>query len=118
MPPDPEKPIEKLLRHWSRRRRDAAKDSWEIHPATRKLWQQAVAQRFGRKQEPKPGWFAGLMQVGWVRPAGALCGVLLLTLAVWSLFLRPSPKSSANMASSQAASGLFESNVQVALNEK
>jgi hypothetical protein len=83
MPPEPERPIEKLLRASAKRRREQAGDAWEIHPATRQVLQGEVARRFGRKREGKPGWFGWFLGQGWVRPMGALAGLGAVAVAVW-----------------------------------
>jgi cell division septation protein DedD len=98
MPLEPEKPIEKLLRGWSKERRDRAGESWEIHPATRRLWQREVERQFGRASGVRAPWFARLTRLGWLRPAGALAGIALLAVFSWALLSRPAPRAKEEMA--------------------
>jgi hypothetical protein len=73
MSPDPEKPIERLLRRYARKRRERAGEPWTVHPVTRRLWQQEVARRF-----PKKRTFAlalrDFFHSGWLKPGIALAG--------------------------------------------
>ncbi|HWX19997.1 MAG TPA: hypothetical protein VN578_08840 [Candidatus Binatia bacterium] len=57
MPIEPERPIEKLLRAWAKKRRQQASErsAFDLHPATRRLLQGEVSRRFARKED-KPRW--------------------------------------------------------------
>ena len=83
MPPEPERPIEKLLRASAKRRREQAGKDWEMHPATRQALQGEVARRFGRKREGSVRWFGWLLGRGWVRPMGSLAGLGAVAVVVW-----------------------------------
>ncbi|HVV71396.1 MAG TPA: hypothetical protein VHI52_07845 [Verrucomicrobiae bacterium] len=60
MVPDPERPIEKLLRDYAERRRQECRSPLELHPVDRKILQGEVAQVYGGAgQEPRRSvlWF-------------------------------------------------------------
>ena len=83
---DQEKPIEKLLRECAKERRDRAGDAWEVHPATRRLWQQEVAQRFKRRPEPKASAMLWWLSHKWFKPIGAIAAMVMVLIVGWALF--------------------------------
>ena len=122
MSSEPERPIEKLLRTRARQRREQAGKDWEIHPATRRLLQQEVSQRFGRKIEPAASWFNRLLSQGWFKPAAALGGVAVAVAITWAVLQAPpadktSPELLAKNESRQAA-GTASSAVSSAFDAK
>src|SRR5437899_11415128 len=77
-----ERPIEKLLRAWAKKRRHDAGSPQELHPATRRLLQGEVARTLGKdKPRTKSGssWFAAT----WPRVAWGLGVFAVLAGAVW-----------------------------------
>ena len=79
---EPERPIEKLLRVFAKKRRDQAGHPLEMHPATRRLLQSEVARRASK--EPEPSVFAQLL--GWVRQRPAF-GLSLVIVGVIGAFV-------------------------------
>jgi hypothetical protein len=51
---DNERPIEKLLRRFAKKRRNAAGDNFELHPATRRVLQGEVARQFPKQDGAAP----------------------------------------------------------------
>ena len=88
-----DRPIEKLLRRYAKKRRDATGPPVTLHPATRRLLQGEVARQF-RKAAPGGvpallaqifrGWRA---QLAWAVPLFAL-----VAIGLWSLLDRPAKK--------------------------
>jgi hypothetical protein len=77
---DSERPIEKLLRAWAKKRRQGA--DVELHPATRRLLQGEVARTLGKKIAPEKSsstWFSAV----WPRFAWGLGLFAVLALVVW-----------------------------------
>ena len=54
-----ERPIEKLLHRFAKKRRDEAGTPAELHPTNRRLLQAEVARQFPKAQRRK-GWWTGL----------------------------------------------------------
>jgi len=81
---EPERPIEKLLRAFAKKRRADAGVPLEPHPATRRMLQSEVARQF-----PKPAVggakFARVRVNWWQRLAWAVSALVVLGLGVWSL---------------------------------
>ncbi len=68
---EPERKIEKLLRAFAKKRRTDAGDAFKLHPATRRMLQDAVARRVTKAGQP--GWvlrFLGGLRSGFVMAAG------------------------------------------------
>jgi len=84
---DPDRPIEKLLRRYAKKRRDEAGVPLELHPATRRLLQGEVARQLpkadGKEKHSFADWLAALRR-RWVYATAAsavlIAGVLLLVL--------------------------------------
>lgn len=80
-----ERPIEKLLRRYAKKRRDATPESpgLELHPATRRLLQGEVTRQFSRSDARKktvaPSW-----RMLWPRLVWALPVLAVLTFGVWA----------------------------------
>src|SRR5262252_6657733 len=74
---EPERPIEKLLRAWGKKRRDEAGAPFEMHPATRRLLQGEVARQFG-KQAKQPRTLSQVLAGWWPRVAWGLAVVALV----------------------------------------
>ncbi len=94
MSSEPEKPIEKLLRDCAKERRDKAGDSWELHPATRRLLQQEVTRRFGRTPEPTHRSLGWLLGQWWLRSLGGLALIAAIGVAAFLLSPGSAPKKS------------------------
>jgi hypothetical protein len=77
---DKERPIEKLLRRYAKKRRDDAGAPLELHPATRRLLQGEVARQFpkadGGRNNSFAEWFAAFRR-RWVYATAAI-GVVLI----------------------------------------
>jgi hypothetical protein len=117
-----DRPIEKLLRRYAKKRRDEAGPPVEMHPATRRLLQGEVASQFKRQDSKgkKPGLreeghrlfgFAFLThyfpRLAWAVPMFALVGV-----GLWLLLDRPATQQLAlGPASNQRAAAASESQV-------
>lgn len=75
-----DRPIEKLLHRYAKKRRDAAGAPLELHPATRRLLQGEVSRQFSKAgaegNRAVVGWFAAF-RPRWVYAAAAL-GVVLI----------------------------------------
>src|SRR5262245_6297077 len=88
---EPERPIEKLLRDYAKKRRGEAGASFEMHPATRRLLQGEVARELTRGQKsPAP---ARRRFQPWVVFAGALGILVVLGVAVALLLPEFGPSS-------------------------
>src|SRR5437588_754967 len=83
---EPERPIEKLLRTWAKRRGNKAGAPLEMHPATRRLLQGEVARKFGGKQR-ETGRFAAMLRQLWPRFIWGLA--IFVALAVTAGLLLP-----------------------------
>lgn len=87
MPSESDKPIEKQLRDFAARRRDAAgKDAFALHPVTRNALQVEVEREFGRQARfggPQRSW----LTAWW--PRLALGGGALVVVAVLAITLVP-----------------------------
>jgi len=84
MPQEPERPIEKILRDSARERREQARDSWELHPANRRLLQKEVARKFQKGQKADKRGMLNWISLYW--RVTTLAGVAVLALllgAVW-----------------------------------
>jgi hypothetical protein len=99
----PERPIEKLLRTFAQKRREQARDAFELHPVTRRMLQGEVARRHARgspSRNVRWQWLARL----W--PRVALAAASLAVLVVVSLFLFPpaqKPQRTLDVASYESA---------------
>src|ERR1041385_5051405 len=76
-----ERPIEKLLRRYGKKRRDEAGAPPELHPATRRLLQGEVARQFPKaRAEPRGVSLAEIfaaLRRRWVYGVTALAGLLI-----------------------------------------
>ena len=79
---EPERPIEKLLRTWAKKRRQDAEPPLELHPATRRLLQGEVARTLG-KQGPQKRSFSTWLATVWPRFVWGLGVFGVLAVAVW-----------------------------------
>ena len=81
---DNERPIERLLRAFAKKRRDDAGAPLELHPATRRMLQGEVARQFPKKASDGTTWaqvLAGLWpRLAWVAPV-----VVVLGIGAWAL---------------------------------
>src|SRR5712675_2417345 len=91
---EPERPIEKLLRAFAKKRRAKAETSFELHPTTRRLLQSEVARRFPKHSpEPSsPSWLAARL---WPKLAWVLPGAMILVLGIWLLLPQSSSQKPA-----------------------
>jgi hypothetical protein len=77
---EPERPIEKLLRAFAKKRRDEAGAPLELHPATRRMLQGEVARKFGKPgAAPKQSFLQALIH-SWPRMAWGFAVVGLVGL--------------------------------------
>ena len=85
-----ERPIEKLLRGYAKKRRADAGAPGELHPATRRLLQGEVARQF-RQEAPGgvPASFARLLKGWWPRLAWAVPLLVLVAVGLWRLLDQP-----------------------------
>src|SRR6266850_5850783 len=85
---EPERPIEKLLRAFSKKRRDELGAPMEMHPATKRALQAEVARQFPRKD--RRGLLSSLTQF-WPRFAWATALIIAIGLAatLWFENRRP-----------------------------
>ena len=96
MPQEPERPIEKILRDSARERREQAGNSWELHPANRRLLQQEVARKFQKGQKAdKPGL---LNWIGLYWRVTAFAGVAVLALLMGAIWLVTPQRGTGNNA--------------------
>lgn len=88
MPSESDRPIEKQLRDYAERRRDAAgKDAFALHPVTRNALQVEVEREFGRQARfggPQRSW----LTAWWPRLALAGAGLAVVTLLAITLVPR------------------------------
>ena len=92
-----ERPIEKQLRRYAKKRRADAGPPGELHPATRRLLQGEVARQMGverrktsvesQSPSPRPLWKGWLPQLAWAVPL-----FVLVAVGLWSLLDRPETK--------------------------
>ena len=83
---EPDRPIEKLLRDWAKKRREETPADFDLHPADRRLLQNQIAEQFGQQHAPGRSLFGWLTQI-WPRitiGAGAFAALVLLALVFWS----------------------------------
>jgi hypothetical protein len=98
-----ERPIEKLLRRYAKKRRDDASAPLELHPATRRLLQGEVARQFPKRASAGEGGAATLAQVwrSWrARLIWSLPILIGLGVGVWVL-VETNQKSSHELALAQ-----------------
>ena len=83
-----DRPIEKLLRRYAKKRRDEAGAPLELHPATRRMLQGEVARQFPRRaaaSDGEPTTFATIL-IGWrTRWIWAIPILIVLGVGVWAL---------------------------------
>jgi hypothetical protein len=98
---EPERPIEKLLRAFAKKRREQGGAPLELHPATRRLLQGEIARRGGKAGPGKKiSRFFGL-----IRPGFAYGACVVAVVAIGAALLLPAlsrSKSKAQLASRQA----------------
>ncbi len=78
---EPERPVEKLLRAYARKRRDAAGAPLGLHPATRRMLQSEVAQKLAPAQREPAGSFWRLRARFWPGFAWGLAAVFVVALS-------------------------------------
>src|SRR5436309_7045550 len=84
---EPERPIEKLLRTWAKKRRQDAEPPLELHPATRRLLQGEVA-RLAKQGSQKRSFWTGFAAI-WPRVAWGL-GVFAVLAMLVCIIMPPS----------------------------
>ena len=87
-----ERPIEKLLRRYAKKRRDEAGDPLSLHPATRRLLQGEVARQYPKASREGRSSTTGFLAL-WAQKWAFALGVLVV-LAVTAVVLVPTFKSS------------------------
>jgi hypothetical protein len=81
---DEERPIEKLLRRYARKRKDDAGAPLELHPATRRLLQEEVSRQYptaNKKKAAFSGWLVAL-RGRWVYATAAFSAVVIAAVIV------------------------------------
>ena len=95
---EPERPIEKLLRAFAKKRRDDAGAPLEPHPATRRMLQGEVARQFPKAAAGGATKVAGLA-TWWPRLAWAASVLVVLGVSVWAFFPRQqNPRAAFDLA--------------------
>lgn len=92
MPPDPEKPIEGLLRRYTRRRRERAGEPWTVRPVTRQLLQQEVARQFPKKRSFGSA-LRELLRPRWLKPLITVAGAASVIILGLILSVRPDTRT-------------------------
>src|SRR5436309_1561284 len=82
---EPERPIEKLLSAYAKKRSDEAGAPFDLHPATRRLLQGEVARKFA-KEKRQPGSLLGSLAMLWPRFMWGL-GMLAVLVVVFAMVL-------------------------------
>jgi hypothetical protein len=85
MSPEFNKPVERLLKAFAEKRRQDAREPLELHPATRRLLQSAVAREYGPGAEGRSPW-SRLLLFWLPRLAGAAVIFVGLGILGWTLF--------------------------------
>ena len=93
---EPERPIEKLLRAYGKKRRDQAGAPFELHPAARRELQNEVSRRYGATA-PHPGSLAVFLARFWPRLALVSASAFLVILVGGILLNRETRRSPAKM---------------------
>ena len=105
-----ERPIEKLLRRYAKKRRDEAGAPPELHPATRRLLQGEVARQFPKaRAEPRGASLTeifALIRRRWVYAVAALAGLLIASAMILPVLSKP--KSKAQFAKQPAPTELAQ----------
>lgn len=99
-----ERPIEKLLRRYAKKRRDEAGAPTELHPATRRVLQGEVARQF-RKERSEKAAPAELSARWWPRLVYGLC-VLGIVALLAAMLLPALSKAKSRSLSASSASNL------------
>jgi hypothetical protein len=97
---DPERPIEKLLRAYGKKRREDAGAPFKLHPVARRELQSEVSRRYGTTA-PHPGSLAVFLARFWPRLALVSASAILVILIGGILFNRESRQSPAKMMASK-----------------
>lgn len=79
---EPERHIEKLLRAYARKRREAAGTPLELHPATRRMLQGEVARQYGQPTGEREAWWKTLPAL-WPRLAFAAATLAVLAVGLF-----------------------------------
>lgn len=100
---EPERPIEKLLRAFAKKRRDQAGDPMQLRPAARQRLQQEISRRSTAKSGG--GFLSNLFLAFRPRLAFALCSIAVLFVGGWFLLASLGDKTkSPQLASANAPS--------------
>jgi len=89
-----ERPIEKLLRRFAKKRRDEAGAPAELHPANRRLLQAEVARQFPKTQR-REGWWTGLSLL--LNRKFAYAVAVVAVIAVSAVLMQPTKKNEMSM---------------------
>ncbi|MSU58924.1 MAG: hypothetical protein EXS35_12290 [Pedosphaera sp.] len=83
-----ERPIEKLLRRYAKKRRDETGAPPELHPATRRLLQGEVARQFSKRTTERGGApsFLEILKGWWPWLAGSAAVLAVTGFCVWMFF--------------------------------
>src|SRR6266496_2110294 len=90
---EPERPIEKLLRAYAKKRLEGGGAPETIHPATRRLLQTEVERKFAKDRGPAGSWIDRLSLL-WPRFAWGIA--ILAVLGVIAVMVLPPAKRTAN----------------------
>ncbi len=98
---EPERKIEKLLRAFAKKRRADAGEAFKLHPATRRLLQDAVA-----RQAPRPGDAGWLLKfLGGLRPGFVMVAGFAVLVFMGAALLLPGLSKAKNRAQMASAMG-------------
>lgn len=97
-----ERPIEKLLHRFAKKRRDEAGTPLDLHPATRRMLQGEVSRHFKQRPAGTPGQRSGnWLTMFWPKLVWAVPVVVIVGLGVWSV-VRDDRQHGANFELAQA----------------
>jgi hypothetical protein len=85
MPNEPDNKMDELLRAYAQKRKADAGDAFELHPATRRLFQAEVSKLRPKDRQQRESWFDALLRL-WPRVAFAVGVFAMLGFAAWLFF--------------------------------
>src|SRR5437763_14959709 len=109
MAPDPERPIESLLRRYARKRRERAGEAWTVHPVTRRLLQQEVARQFPKKKSFGTA-LGELLRRRWLKPLIAVAGAAAVIMVGLILRVRQDGRTDNSRTASADSAKLVAKN--------
>ena len=109
MPPEPERPIESLLRRYARKRRERAGEPWTVHPVTRRLLQQEVGRQFPKKRSFGSA-LGKMLRPEWLKPLIAVAGAAAVIIVGLILSVRPDGRTEKSRTASADSAKLVAKN--------